>query len=75
MSFADIDFPGRVALLAFNPLIPLHEDDSSLPAAFFEWEIENTDHEPIVYTLCLSAGNPIPTEREQTRTALKSLEI
>ncbi|WP_235561113.1 GH116 family glycosyl-hydrolase [Bacillus sp. FJAT-28004] len=67
MSFAEIDFPGRVELVAFNPFIPLQEDDSSLPAAFFEWEIENTDHEPIAYTLCLSAGNPIPTEKVNHR--------
>ncbi|OBZ17649.1 GH116 family glycosyl-hydrolase [Bacillus sp. FJAT-26390] len=63
MSFAESAFPGRVRLLAFNPFIPLQADDSSLPAAFFEWEIENTDKVPIVYTLCLSVGNPIPTEQ------------
>lgn len=63
MSFAQPGFPGRVELLAFNPFIPLQEDDSSIPAAFFEWEIENTEEVPLTYTLCLSAGNPIPTEK------------
>ncbi|QHW31016.1 hypothetical protein GZH47_09225 [Paenibacillus rhizovicinus] len=62
MTFAEPAFPARVALTAFNPFIPLQEDDSSLPAAFFEWEIENTDQTAISYTLCLSAGNPVPTE-------------
>lgn len=63
MSFKDSAFPGCMRLLAFNPFIPLQEDDSSIPAAFFEWEVENTENAPIVYTLCLSAGNPIPTEK------------
>ncbi|CAM3272204.1 GH116 family glycosyl-hydrolase [Paenibacillus lupini] len=63
MTFADPSFPGRVELLAFNPFIPLNDQDSSIPAAFFEWEIENSSEEPITYTIGLSVGNPIPTER------------
>lgn len=63
MTFEDPSFPGRVELLAFNPFIPLNDQDSSIPAAFFEWEIENTSKEPITYTIGLSVGNPIPTER------------
>ncbi|NOU62436.1 hypothetical protein GC096_00050 [Paenibacillus sp. LMG 31461] len=63
MSFAESKFPGRIELVAFNPFIPLQEDDSSIPAAFFEWELENTEELPLTYTLCLSAGNPIPTEK------------
>ncbi|MGO4182614.1 GH116 family glycosyl-hydrolase [Paenibacillus sp. TAF43_2] len=70
MSFAENDFPGRVELVAFNPFIPLQEDDSSLPAAFFEWEVENTNHETMAYTLCLSAGNPIPTEKVNHRYSM-----
>ncbi|REE70542.1 uncharacterized protein (DUF608 family) [Paenibacillus taihuensis] len=63
MTFADQAFPGHVQLTAFNPFIPLQEDDSSIPAAFFEWEIENTDSAPITYTICLSAGNPKATRQ------------
>lgn len=63
MSFADSQFPGHIELVAWNPFIPLQEDDSSIPAAFFEWELENTEDVPINYTLCLSAGNPIPTTK------------
>lgn len=63
MTFDEPAFPGHIQLLAFNPFIPLQEDDSSIPAAFFEWEIENTENAPITYTLCLSAGNPVPTEK------------
>lgn len=63
ISFEEEAFPGDIRLTAFNPFIPLQEDDSSLPAAFFEWEIANSTTAPIVYTIALSAGNPIPTER------------
>lgn len=63
MTFADSAFPGQVQLAAFNPFIPLQEDDSSIPAAFFEWEIENTDAAQITYTICLSAGNPKATQQ------------
>ncbi|MFC0390080.1 GH116 family glycosyl-hydrolase [Paenibacillus mendelii] len=77
MSFKEPAFPGNVQLLAFNPFIPLQEDDSSIPAAFFEWELENTEQVPITYTLCLSAGNPIPTEKivyEYSETTRESRE-
>ncbi|QHT59778.1 hypothetical protein GXP70_07305 [Paenibacillus lycopersici] len=67
MSFADAAFPGNVQLTAFNPFIPLQEDDSSLPAAFFEWELENTGDAAVTYTICLSAGNPKSTERAANR--------
>ncbi|MFD2332699.1 GH116 family glycosyl-hydrolase [Cohnella sp. GCM10020058] len=58
LSFREPSFPGAVKLLAFNPLIPLNDRDSSLPAAFFEVEIENTNARPISYTVCLSTANP-----------------
>lgn len=46
ISFSDPDFPGKVSLCAFNPLIPLNEDDSSIPAAYFEVEyLNDTDCE------------------------------
>ncbi|BBH18759.1 hypothetical protein Back11_01040 [Paenibacillus baekrokdamisoli] len=63
MKFADQAFPGQIELLAFNPFIPLNDGDSSIPAAFFEWECLNTSDAPITYSLCLSVGNPVPTER------------
>ena len=34
--YVSSDFPGEVTLRAFNPLIPLDEKNSSIPAAFFE---------------------------------------
>ncbi|SDC64762.1 Uncharacterized protein, contains GBA2_N and DUF608 domains [Paenibacillus sp. UNCCL117] len=58
MSFREPAFPGAVELLAYNPLIPLNDRDSSLPAAFFEVEVENTTGQAITYTVCLSSSNP-----------------
>lgn len=42
LTFEDAHFPGRVTLHAFNPFIPHDDENSSLPAAFFLLEIENT---------------------------------
>ncbi len=61
--FFDERFPGRVRLTAFNPFIPLDDANSSLPAAFFEVEVENTGGEAVEYTVCLSAQNPSPPGR------------
>lgn len=58
LTFSDVRFPGNVALTAFNPFIPLNDADSSLPAAFFEADIENCSHRTIEYTVCLSVENP-----------------
>ena len=58
LTFEDQDFPARVSLCAFNPFIPHDEFNSSLPAGFFEWEIENTADEEIEYSISLSVQNP-----------------
>lgn len=63
LSFREPSFPGDVKLLAYNPLIPLNDRDSSIPAAFFEVEIVNTDTRPITYSVCLSAANPQAVEQ------------
>lgn len=61
--FANITYgcesmPAEITLTAFNPFIPSDEDNSSLPAAFFEWEIKNTSDEETDYTIAFSVGNP-----------------
>lgn len=58
LSLKDDGFPGEATLCAFNPLIPLNPDDSSLPAAFFEWEIKNTGEKPYTYSVAFSVMNP-----------------
>jgi non-lysosomal glucosylceramidase len=62
ISFVDERFPGAAKLTAFNPLIPMEGDASSLPAAFFEVEIENTDDAPLDYTVIGVLGNPLTAE-------------
>lgn len=53
-------FPGGIRLRAFNPLIPLNDHDSGIPAAFFEYSITNTTTEPLTYTLAGVLNNPLP---------------
>ena len=43
--YSDEDFPASLRLCAFNPFIPHNAFDSSIPAALFEWEIENVTGE------------------------------
>ena len=58
LTFADPEFPGKVTLIAFNPLIPLCADDSSIPAAFFEVEYENTGDHEVEFGSVFSLANP-----------------
>lgn len=58
LRFSDSDFPAVVRLCAFNPFIPHEEDDSSLPAAFFEWEIENITNDTVRFSLACTVCNP-----------------
>ena len=60
--FLDRQFPGKAALTAFNPFIPLNEKDSGLPAALFEVELANTHEGEVTYTVCLSVANPFAGE-------------
>ena len=60
LSLRDDAFPGAVTITAFNPFIPLDEDDSSIPAAFFEVEVHNPQDAALTYTVCLSVNNPVP---------------
>lgn len=50
--------PADIRLEAYNPFIPQDEDNSSLPAAFFDWTLTNTAGESTDYTLAFSVGNP-----------------
>lgn len=58
LKYKEEKFPGEIKLRAFNPFIPSDDKNSSIPAAFFEWEILNTTHEDIDYTIAFSCGNP-----------------
>lgn len=58
LTFEDADFPAVVRLRAFNPLIPHDDLASSLPAAFFEWEIENVTDEAVRFAIASTVCNP-----------------
>lgn len=58
LNFMDGSFPGKVRMTAFNPLIPTNDRDSSIPAAYFEFEIENDTQDDLTYTICCSVNNP-----------------
>jgi len=57
ITFSDHNFPGNISLVAFNPFIPTNEDDSGLPAAFFEISLTNTTETPLDYTVVGVLGN------------------
>lgn len=59
LRFSSHDFPAKIELCAFNPFLPVNHIDSSIPAAFFEFELQNTEKEPIRYALCAAAENPL----------------
>ncbi|MBE0601046.1 MAG: hypothetical protein IH607_04610, partial [Firmicutes bacterium] len=42
IDFAEDSLPVKVSLEAFVPFIPLHEDDSGIPAASFRYRVKNT---------------------------------
>ncbi len=56
--FADQKFPGRITEIAFNPFIPLNDRDSSIPAAFFAFDIKNTTKKKMVYSIAGMLKNP-----------------
>lgn len=63
LTFKDPNFPGKIKMKAFNPFIPLNDKDSSMPAAFFEIEVENKGRSKIDYTVALSLKNSNPKEK------------
>ncbi|RUT32585.1 hypothetical protein EMQ25_05370 [Arsenicitalea aurantiaca] len=57
LMLSDPAFPGVVRIEAFNPLIPLNERDSSLPAAMFAITVTNTSDAPIDYSIAGVLGH------------------
>lgn len=56
--FADEDFPADVRMTAFNPMIPGDGLNSSIPGAFFEFEVTNTTNKDLTYQLAFTLSNP-----------------
>ena len=58
LHFDDEDFPAKVTLKAFNPFIPIEEDLSSIPAAFFTVEFENKTEKAYRFSAALTVNRP-----------------
>ena len=59
LTFRDENFPGEVVLTAWNPMIPLDSESSSIPAAFFDIDIRNKEN-GVKYSAFFSVTNPFP---------------
>ncbi|MFI6595803.1 GH116 family glycosyl-hydrolase [Nonomuraea sp. NPDC050536] len=59
VDFHDERWPVEVALEAFNPLVPLDVERSSLPAALFTFTITNTGSLPVYMWLAAAVQNPV----------------
>ena len=59
LAFRDENFPGEVILTAWNPMIPLDSESSSIPAAFFDIDIKNKE-DGVKYSAFFSVTNPFP---------------
>lgn len=59
IAFEDDSLPLTVTLEAFNPMIPLEVDDSSLPVAIFRYRLTNRSTAPVDAALAFSILNPI----------------
>ncbi len=57
IDFIENSFPGKISMTAFNPFIPTNDKDSSIPGAFFEFELENTAEETLDYSIAFSQAN------------------
>lgn len=58
LEFEEEGFPGKVTLTAFNPMIPLDSENSSIPAAFFEIAYTNTTDEAVKFDTAFTLCNP-----------------
>ena len=56
LDFSAPDFPAEIRLTAFNPFIPMDEENSGIPAAFFTLEFHNTSAEVLRFGAACSVG-------------------
>ena len=59
VAFSDPSFPLDVSFEAWNPMVPLSVDDSSLPVAIFTYRLKNPSSNALDVTLSFSAVNPV----------------
>jgi len=68
VNFKDADFPGVITMTAFNPFIPNDEYNSSIPGAFFEFEVLNPTDRDLVYQIAFSIVNPFEKSTNKSKT-------
>jgi len=71
LDFRGPEFPGDVALTAFNPFIPLNDRDSSIPVAMFEITFTNPTDAPIDYTAVGVVGHGLQPPTKSNRVNRK----
>ena len=59
IDFRDAKLPVAVSLEAFNPMVPLAVDDSSLPVAILAYTVTSRAQSPIDAALAFSIMNPV----------------
>lgn len=64
LTFCDEYFPGEVVLTAWNPMIPLDSENSSIPAAFFDICVKNGNAD-VKYAAFFSVTNPFLRTKNQ----------
>jgi non-lysosomal glucosylceramidase len=69
VSFFDDTVPCDVTLTAFNPFIPMNEEDSSLPAAILVYHVVNRSSTALALTLAGALANPFLREPVNTYLA------
>lgn len=57
LRYVDSDLPVRVSLKAFSPHIPMNARDSAIPAAVFEFTVQNTSAEEVRISLLSTLQN------------------
>lgn len=67
VDYMDKDFYGNIKLTAFNPFIPGDDFHSSMPAAFFEFTIDNPTENDLDYTIAFSVQNPTGRKKVTNR--------
>lgn len=56
---SDPQMPVQVEITAYNPLIPLNEDDSGIPIALLDYRIINNGDQALDVSLMANIGNPV----------------
>jgi len=59
IEFEDSALPVQVELEAWNPMIPLNVNDSSIPVAILNWTITNPSDKPVDISIAATLYNPI----------------